>query len=172
MAAPQHSLGTHDRRLHVRAIRHKFFNGPLKFLRLHIVGVATKTGVSPPLVDRICSSLSKTPSAGMWRKTRPASFRLSANLSVLNCGLCRECGIVRTFTRRRISYARKKSVNSSIGLVEWPTVQIFGRGGMEQCGIERGESPRAGKGEDQSGGIFSGSISSSCSRPLAMCSVL
>jgi hypothetical protein len=65
-------------------------------------------------------------------------FQALANLSVLNCGLCRERGIVRTSTRRRISCARKQSMNSPIGLVEWPTVQIVG---CLACMFRDGSSP-------------------------------
>jgi len=61
MAAPGDSLGAHDRRPCVRVIGHKLFKGTLKFLPLHIVGIAAKTGVAPSVVDRILPSRSKAP---------------------------------------------------------------------------------------------------------------
>lgn len=61
MAAPGDSLGAHDRRPCARAIGHKLYKGTLKFLPLHIVGIAAKTGVAPSVVDRILQSLSKAP---------------------------------------------------------------------------------------------------------------
>src|ERR1041385_2387224 len=45
----------------------------------------------------------------------------------LNCGLCRERGIVRTSTRRRTPWARRSSTNSAKGRVEWPTVRMAGK---------------------------------------------
>jgi hypothetical protein len=60
-AAPRDSLGAHNRRPRVRAIGHKLFKCSLKCVRLHIVGVAAKTGVAPPVVHRILPSLSKAP---------------------------------------------------------------------------------------------------------------
>ena len=64
VAAPRDSLGAHHRRLRARAIRHKFFKGSFKFVRLHIIGVAAKTGVAPSVVDRILSGLPKAPKRG------------------------------------------------------------------------------------------------------------
>ena len=127
------------------AIGHKLFECSLKCVRLHIVGVAAKTGVAPSIVDRILPNLSKTPKCGHMGRGETGLLQAAANLSVLNCGLCRECGIVRTSTRSRISCARKTSVNSPIGLVEWPMVQSVGRRGMEQCGIASRGSPRVEK---------------------------
>ncbi len=61
MAAPRDSLGAHDRRPPVRAIGHQLFKGFLEFVCLHIVGIASKAGVPPSVVDRILPSFSKTP---------------------------------------------------------------------------------------------------------------
>lgn len=55
----------------------------------------------------------------------PADASEAGNASVLNCGLCRERGTVRTSTNCVTPWAESNSMNSSIGRVECPIVNTL-----------------------------------------------
>src|SRR6185503_21228414 len=58
---------------------------------------------------------------------KPAFFNANGNELLLNCGLCRERGTVRTSTTRDTSCTCSKRMNSASVRVEWPTVSTTGK---------------------------------------------
>src|SRR6185503_13030139 len=58
---------------------------------------------------------------------KPAFFNANGNELLLNCGLCRERGTVRTSTTRDTSCTCSKRTNSASVRVEWPTVSTTGK---------------------------------------------
>ena len=56
----------------------------------------------------------------------PAFFNDRGNEVLLNCGLCRERGTVRTSTTLETPWAFRRWTNSASERVEWPIVSISG----------------------------------------------
>src|SRR5262245_19858129 len=64
----------------------------------------------------------------------PACSSDADNCSRPNCGLWRDCGIVRTSTSRVTPCAISRLMNSSIGRVEWPSVKTVTRSSLAPLG--------------------------------------
>lgn len=75
VAAPRDSLGAHDRAWALPTLHHELFQCIQEFCRLHIVGIATKTGIAPPVIDRILPSLSKASKRGHVERAETGIFK-------------------------------------------------------------------------------------------------
>jgi len=68
----------------------------IELLRLHVVDIAAKAGIAPSAIRAVWAR--KPPSQGMCLKWIFLRCRAGDSWSRLNCGLCRERGIVRGST--------------------------------------------------------------------------
>ena len=119
MAAPRHSFSAHQGDLILLSRLDRFFEALHKLARLHVIGIASKGGISPACVGRIAPGMAKA--AKTWHVDifQADSFLDDrANESLSNCGLCAERGTVRTSTTQVAPCTRSRWMNSSIERVE------------------------------------------------------
>jgi hypothetical protein len=74
-AASRHRFCAHDGCRLQSAFSYQCFYCAPEFVRLYIVGIAAKTGIAPPVVDRILPSLSKAPKRGHVERAETGIFQ-------------------------------------------------------------------------------------------------
>src|SRR6185436_16207559 len=126
MTSPRHRFSAHQGNPLLGRQLDQFFQALLKFRRLHVIGKPAKRGISPAHIQRIALRVTQTAESRQVTYPKPAFFSARGNEALLNCGLCRERGTVRTSTTRDTPCACSRRMNSSRVRVECPSVRMMG----------------------------------------------
>src|SRR4026209_2103765 len=122
MTAPRQRFGAHQCDPVLLRELNQFFDLFPEFRRLHVISVASKRCIPPTGVDRIRFGVTQATQSGHVNVAQAGFFNESGNDSLLNRGLCRERGIVRTSTTNVTTCALTSAINSSSGRLECPIV--------------------------------------------------
>ena len=126
MAAPRNRFGTHQCTPFVLGKLHHILHIRGEFRRLHVISISAKRRVAPGTVDRYPMSMPQSAKPRQMRVFDARYFREPGSVSLLNCGLCRDRGTVRTSRTCATSFVFNRLTNSSNGCVECPIVHIKG----------------------------------------------